>query len=77
MNAVVWNGENTDDVVRRCVDWDTSLCCIWREFTNRLTGERTLEIEPADTMRGRPAIITINQPVVLMKDGYRRFLRQE
>lgn len=51
--SIEWNGKNTEEVVRFCVDWEYDLCSIHREFTNLVTGERTLEIEPSDTMRGR------------------------
>lgn len=74
MNEIVWNGENTEDVVRFCEGWDVSLCHIHREFDNLLTGERTLEIEPSDTMRGSAFDIPLNRRIVRMGDGHRRWL---
>lgn len=74
MNEIVWNGENTEEVVRFCVGWDVSLCCIHREFDNLLTGERMLEIEPSDTMRGFTFDIPLNKRIVRMNEGYRRWL---
>lgn len=77
MNEIVWSGENTEDVVRFCEGWDASLCRIHREFDNLLTSERTLEIEPSDTMRGSAFDIPLNRRIVRMGDGHRRWLAVE
>ena len=74
MDSIQWTGENTDEVVSFCTSWEPALCGIYNEFTNELTGKRTLEIEPGDTMRGYSLFIPINAVCVRSKDGYRRFI---
>lgn len=74
MNEIVWNGENTEEVARFCVGWDSTLCFIFREFTNLLTGERTLEIEPGDTMRYCSLDIPLNKRAIRKSKGYRHWI---
>lgn len=71
---IIWNGTNTDEVVRFCYDWTTDYCSYHREFTNLLTGERTLEIEPGDTMRGYSLDVPIGSKCIRREKNYHRWI---
>jgi hypothetical protein len=61
---MTWDGTNTEEVVDFCASWVYDLCHIYSTFTNQVTGELTLCIEPADTMRKSCLYIPIGKTVV-------------
>ena len=71
---MIWDGNNTEDIVSYCADWNPDLCTYHHEFVNLLTGVRTLSIEPADTMRGYDLQIPIGAKCIRVKEGYRHFI---
>ena len=72
---IIWNGDNTEEVLDFCVSWRRDLCKIHSTFNNLITGVLTLNIEPCDTMRGYGVNIPINKKVVRgVKNGYIRTL---
>lgn len=73
-DRITWSGENTEDVVDFCVSWDYSLCHIHREYINLTTKARTLEIEPADTMRGNCLDIALGSECQRAEKSNRRFI---
>ena len=74
MSCIIWDGENTEEVVQFCEQWQYSLCSIHREFKNLLSGERTLEIEPSDTMRGCCLSIPIGAKCIRAEKGSHRYI---
>ena len=68
---MIWDGSNTEEVVEYCIEWDNALCSYHREFDNLITGERTLEIEPADIMRGYSVLIPLGAKPLRVRMGNR------
>lgn len=71
---MIWDGNNTEEVVEYCIEWDNHLCSYHREFNNLITGERTLEIEPADIMRDSGVLIPLGAKILREKKGNRNII---
>lgn len=61
-DEMVWNGENTEEVVKFCCDWEYQLCPVYCVYAG--DNSRYLCIEPADTMRGTCLYINEGQKAV-------------
>ena len=60
---IVWNGENTDEVVKFCCDWEYELCPIYSVYDTK-DGAKRLCIEPSDTMRHSCLYVDLGKRVV-------------
>lgn len=75
IDKIIWDGKNTEDVVRFCCKYDYDLCEIYKEFDNLITKERNLSIEPKDIMRHYDFLVPLNGTVVT--DGKRLKILKE
>lgn len=72
---MVWNGDNTEDVVKFCVDWQYELCSIYSITTNLLNGKPMVRIEPADTMRNSCVYVCLGDTVIRkQKSLYHKYI---
>lgn len=65
--SIIWDGNNTKEVVEFCSNIDGDLCRIYHIYTNLVTGILTLAIEPSDTMRGACLDIPIGHKATWMR----------
>ena len=72
---ITWTGDNTEEVVKFCCRHDPDLCAIHRVFNNLITGETTMDIEPADTMRGHCFSIPLGSEIIAVEEGYHHYIK--
>ena len=68
-DTIIWNGKNTEDVVRFCYYYYRDLCPCYNTFTNLVTGKQTLSVEPGDIMRKSCFYIELGQTVIASKSN--------
>lgn len=71
---IVWDGTNTEEVVKFCTYWQYELCGIHRVEKNLITGKDMLTIEPSDTMRGSCCNIQLGERAVRKEKNHYRYI---
>ena len=78
---MIWDGTNTDEVVKWCCAWMPDLCHITNitHHTNityhTVTGRLALVIEPADIMRKSDLYIPVGAILMRCENQYNRFIK--
>lgn len=68
-DTIVWNGKNTEDVVRFCCNYMYELCGCYQTHTNANNELCALTVETADTMRHSSFDIKLGQTVIASKSN--------
>ena len=74
---IVWDGSNTEEVVRFCASWEYELCEIYQTGKNLITGKEMLTIEPSDTMRGSCCHIQLGERAIRKEKNHHRYIKVE
>lgn len=72
---MIWDGTNTDEVVKWCCAWMPDLCHITNITHHTVTGRLALVIEPADIMRKSDLYIPVGAILMRCENQYNRFIK--